>query len=106
MLHCTPDDPKFLQLTPAQKLWFLLNIIKDKQDDATRLLNLCQHIRPEAYFDKEVAPIGNTSTNFVEDMEEKLGRALTLEEKVALGLPYDAVVDAVPEDDVDTIERM
>lgn len=106
MLHCTPDDPKFLNLTPAQKLWFLVNIYKDKEEQSGVLLRLCQHIRPEAYFEEKASP-ENTSTDLVKDIEEKLGRKLTAEEKAAMGITYDLPdIDDLDEDDVDTIERI
>jgi len=102
LLHCTPDDSKFRNLTPAQKLWFLLNIQKDKTEAADQLLKLCQHIRPEAYFGQDSSP-ENTSTDFAADIMERLGRPLTIEEQLDLGFTPTFAED---EEDIDTIERI
>ncbi len=72
------------------------------------MLKICQHIRPEAYFDKKPT---ETSDTFLSDIVEKLGRELTPEEQSALGVTsLEDVPVALPtdvfDDDVDIIERI
>ena len=58
------------------------------------------HIRPEAYKDKEDQSMSdNASTNFLEDIETKLGRNLTPMEHLTLSNPEEST-------DYDTIERI
>lgn len=85
-----------MELTPAQKFWFVLNIRRDKEEHAELLKTLCMHIRPEAYFQNDQKVV---STSFADDIEQQLGRKLDADEKAELG-----IIDV--EDDLDTIERM
>lgn len=57
-------------------------------------------MRPEAYFEKEAT---NISTDFLEDVVAMVGRELSPEEKIALGVNNDSV--DLTEEDVDIIER-
>lgn len=63
------------------------------------------HIRPEAYLDKGKA--SEVSTDFIKDIEEKLGRPLTDEELITLSNSQAAANnDTIVDDDIDTIERI
>lgn len=77
-------------------MWFAINIHKDKEETADYLLKICQHLRPEAYFQPEPDAV---STDFLNTVESQLGRKLTLEERAALNMPEEVI------DDVDIIER-
>jgi hypothetical protein len=63
------------------------------------MLKIFQHLRPEAYFAKEKT--GTISTDFLSDIEARLGGELTPEEKIALGM----TVEEYDDSDVDIIER-
>lgn len=86
-----------MSLTAAQRLWFLLNIYKDKEEEAERFLRICQHLRPEAYLQQQEAD--SISTDFQRTIEEQLGRPLTPEEMAALDM------GEIEDVDVDVIER-
>lgn len=105
LLKCTPNDKQFTDLTTAQRLWFALNIQKDKVESAEQLKILCQHIQPGAYFKNENPDA--VSTDFLAGIEAQLGRELTPAEKVALNLPEpEPQYEDIDEDaDVDIIER-
>ena len=60
------------------------------------------HIRPEAYFSK-TAEDTSSDDNFLETVALGLGRPLTPEEKFTLS---NNTLEAIPEDDIDIIERM
>lgn len=103
LLSCTPNDKKFLDLTAAQKLWFALNIQKDRVEQAEQLKIVCQHLQPQAYFKNEA---NVRSTDFITTVEKQLGRELTAEEKAALDIPENSEqYEDVPEEDIDIIER-
>lgn len=100
-------------MTAAQRLWFGINIQKDRLESAEQFLKLCQHIRPDVYFKEEPTSV---STNIFADIEEKLGRPLTEQEKADLqehGLTTQEVISQPPRDveeilneDIDIIERV
>jgi len=104
LLHCTPNDNKFKNLTIAQKLWFISNINKDKEDLLEQLKYLCIHIRPEAYKD-ELSGTTSVSTDFREMVEGMVGRPLSDDELLQIDNPeaMEPVFDGM---DVDTIERV
>ena len=95
LLNCTPNDTKFTDLTKAQRLWFTLNIYKDKVDHAELVKNICMHIQPQAYFKKQVDAV---NTDFISDILAKLGRELTPEEKLALNVPDEVDIDTITRD--------
>jgi hypothetical protein len=78
----------------------MLNIRKDKVEQAEQIKNICMHIQPQAYFKKQMHDA--VSTDFINDIMTKLGRELTPEEKLALDVPPDLNGD---DGDVDTITR-
>ena len=97
MLHCSPNDAKFLNLTAAQKTWFVLHIGRDKREHVEYIKNICMHIRPEAYFNKDKNI--SRDTDFIANIEAGLGRELTAKEKI------DLAADDSDDVDVDIIER-
>lgn len=78
-------------------MWLILHIQKDKVEHYDLVKNICMHIRPEAYYKQDENVVA--STTFAEDIEQKLGRKLSSEEKLELGFPEE-------DTDFDTIERM
>ena len=106
-------------MTASQRLWFNINIFKDKSEVAEYIKNLCMHIRPEAYFKEKPAAV---STDIFKDITEKLGRELTPEEVAGLqeqglskeiqqeipseDLPVYNNGEEILDEDIDMIERV
>lgn len=86
-------------LTLAEKFWLMSNIQKDEQEEFEKFKTLIKYVRPEAFIESENE---QHSVDFIESIEEKLGRKLTEEE---LNKIQNAETNRNDED-LDVIERV
>ena len=78
-LGITPSSDPFRNLSRPERLWLLLNIRKDEDLENQKFMLTLKHILPQAYAQQDQEEV-IVSTEYIKEIEEKLGRQLTTEE--------------------------
>ena len=75
-------------MSRPERLWLILNVQKDQELENQKFKVMLMHMLPQAYVAQEEEE-ATISTEYVKEIEEKLGRPLTKEELEAISQDQD-----------------